>query len=864
MATKKPVFFQDDASDSDSISVTSTISSDQEEEYNVEKILAEDQDIIGGTGEPQYLLKWEGYPLHRSTWEPKEHIGSDLLLREWEQHKRLVEQGKAVAFDIEEFHDARDLAYRETEARKTRRNAKRRKLGIHVPTSPGQDDDEEDSVQEEATRKKRVKTTEVKRKGVAQRVKAQKQYVTVPNTRNAVPEEDDGDDSEGSESGSNSSGGDSLFDQLRGEAAKGTKKTKATPIVPKRQHAPPKPTGKPVDTSPKVTASAARAAAARQKIVPKPITTPAASSSGARKSATSTSKPTSVQGTAMKTAAPVASKNVMANWNAAPPKRKPRAVSGDQAAKGFTHLAVQNTVKKYSAMERAPDVNALTTIDPKTGRPIASTAAVQVVKAAPTPSSTMTDIMKNMERELEPVRLPPKTTVEVPKAAPTKIATGEIHGAYHRRTPPRDDDARPVSPDSPRVRRTVSFAADTRQEDILPVLETRPSSHKIRETCRYWRDGDCKYTAASCRWYHTNELPRLAPDEIPYFYNPGVGKKALTCFYWRTRGRCKKPDDECEYAHFDTGINAPPPRGFKEPTPPPPPREVVTDPAPAPTSATKPPQPPRKLQPSEVTCYYWQLGRCKHSDEDCSFAHYDTGIYAGRPGTFRKGSMAANAVQSYEEAQMQDSDPNVFNPPIQQMDATVFHPERAAMLGLNTNVPSGAGSYEQLTSAISYDSRVPTAGGPSEVFLVRRHTEPALQAADDLRQSLISTPVVASVVHAEMAEPIERTDSMDPNLAEDLSMVTDGEDELEKAAADMILTLKGSLADGKVFLMMPKSRTSELQIIKKWFESKDCKVYHSASPGGWNEFRRSHWRSSLLVVHPETPLWKISGLQNYL
>lgn len=32
--------------------------------------------------------------------------------------------------------------------------------------------------------------------------------------------------------------------------------------------------------------------------------------------------------------------------------------------------------------------------------------------------------------------------------------------------------------------------------------------------------------------------------------------RPLTCFYWRTHGRCNKPDEQCLYAHFDTGNHA--------------------------------------------------------------------------------------------------------------------------------------------------------------------------------------------------------------------------------------------------------------------------------------------------------------------
>lgn len=49
--------------DTDSISITSTVPSDARVEYDVESILSEGFDDDDGV---KYLVKWAGYPLHRS------------------------------------------------------------------------------------------------------------------------------------------------------------------------------------------------------------------------------------------------------------------------------------------------------------------------------------------------------------------------------------------------------------------------------------------------------------------------------------------------------------------------------------------------------------------------------------------------------------------------------------------------------------------------------------------------------------------------------------------------------------------------------------------------------------------------------
>ncbi len=81
-------------------------SSSSEDEYGVEKIL--DKKIIAGI--PYYLIKWEGYPLSESTWEPLENLThSQEILKEFEQglkaaqaRDKLCTPQKPVSAPVEE------------------------------------------------------------------------------------------------------------------------------------------------------------------------------------------------------------------------------------------------------------------------------------------------------------------------------------------------------------------------------------------------------------------------------------------------------------------------------------------------------------------------------------------------------------------------------------------------------------------------------------------------------------------------------------------------------------------------------------------------------------------------------------------
>ena len=50
-----------------------------EEEYDVEKIL----DKRTYYGKIQYLIKWKGYPISESSWEPKSNLNCPELLKDF-------------------------------------------------------------------------------------------------------------------------------------------------------------------------------------------------------------------------------------------------------------------------------------------------------------------------------------------------------------------------------------------------------------------------------------------------------------------------------------------------------------------------------------------------------------------------------------------------------------------------------------------------------------------------------------------------------------------------------------------------------------------------------------------------------------
>ena len=118
--------------DDDDISITSTAPSDFEAEYEVKTILDERQTEYG----VRYLVWWEGYPLERSTWEPKDSFNDPQTFTDWEKKKNQIEAGKRRPFDLEKFEQHKAKVESERLERKRRRAAKRKRLGIKNPDAP--------------------------------------------------------------------------------------------------------------------------------------------------------------------------------------------------------------------------------------------------------------------------------------------------------------------------------------------------------------------------------------------------------------------------------------------------------------------------------------------------------------------------------------------------------------------------------------------------------------------------------------------------------------------------------------------------------------------------------------------------------
>lgn len=107
----------------DADSLVSTVSSEEQSEYDVEEILYE-RDLEDGPGRV-FLVKWADYELHRAQFIPRENFNARIILRNWERKKRDIAAGLVAPFDIEAWQADQDRIAEETMARKEARRAKR-------------------------------------------------------------------------------------------------------------------------------------------------------------------------------------------------------------------------------------------------------------------------------------------------------------------------------------------------------------------------------------------------------------------------------------------------------------------------------------------------------------------------------------------------------------------------------------------------------------------------------------------------------------------------------------------------------------------------------------------------------------------
>jgi gamma-glutamylcyclotransferase len=124
--------------------------------------------------------------------------------------------------------------------------------------------------------------------------------------------------------------------------------------------------------------------------------------------------------------------------------------------------------------------------------------------------------------------------------------------------PPVHNGTRPTSatrPDSDRASHTQGSVFG--EQFVDGVLNNRGSSHSNQaqglEKSKYAQDGNM----GRAHW----RKPIQDQDTVAFAKKgasgaQGHGNKALECWWWKVKGCCRFSDEECAYAHYDTGVAA--------------------------------------------------------------------------------------------------------------------------------------------------------------------------------------------------------------------------------------------------------------------------------------------------------------------
>jgi len=557
--------FEED--EEESVATDTTAGSSEREEYEVEKILAERERDTDG--EVEWLVKWTGYHVLRASWEPRENFNNDHFITEWAKQKNLIRLGQAKPFDVEKLQADQD---REAEARflrQRRRKAKRRARGRVLSSdddyvSDAAEDGEGTVLPVGTDRAGIEKVTGARNKrGIAQRVRQRRTDIPSSGAQN-----DSGSDQDISD-----------YNSLFEEPSERATLTVTKPVLPKTS------ASGPAAPPAKLQSPTSNVDKAAPPLVPKDVPS-------TNKVVKSSKKRTSTGA------------SIFTDWSAEKKRRGRAHVSGetpkDSTDPKFTHLAMQNRYQKYSRNEPAPNPDALTIVDPKTGK---AQQPKDPPVVQPPDVRKVSEGVNNTFGNRSPLPSRDAPTTVVPRVGTTQPPTNssvayrprvtrepeDIHSAYGRRSPPRRERQR--SPTPPERRRTSEPALTDAPRGVQNMngpsgtRTTAPVSADWRRirTCWWWQLGECKYTAETCRFAHwrmaegDEDEPQSVPPAPPHrrvssvLPGPDVpprpagafaSKAETTCYFWR-RGNCLKPDDQCEFAHFDTGVYAAAPGKYK-------------------------------------------------------------------------------------------------------------------------------------------------------------------------------------------------------------------------------------------------------------------------------------------------------------
>ncbi|KAK7185445.1 hypothetical protein PSPO01_08561 [Paraphaeosphaeria sporulosa] len=219
----------------------------------------------------------------------------------------------------------------------------------------------------------------------------------------------------------------------------------------------------------------------------------------------------------------------------------------------------------------------------------------------------------------------------------------------------------------------------TKAREVAREIGGEPKYPNI--TCVHWLmdTKGCAKRYSQCDFAHRNTGmlgnifgepfkpidPNLKPANagaFPKFYDP-----PQTCFYWlRGFSGCDNSAQNCKFAHENTGYLAHNTQGMLKIDPNETPRfDPVLQGLSVPTGPVSTGVPARDIPSHMKTCFFWNIGRCKETEENCKFVHRYTGIVAHPPRNwvfppghqpgFRHDPVPAPHVDSFDSMEVDET-----------------------------------------------------------------------------------------------------------------------------------------------------------------------------------------------------------------
>ncbi|CAI6328565.1 unnamed protein product [Periconia digitata] len=546
--------------DTDDVSVTSTVPDDQAIDghgyFEVEAILSEGNNVDDGT--TVYLTKWQGYPPHECTWEPREHIENTGMLRLWEANKRKMSEDDftELADSNHDLFEEAKIKAQELKQKRQLKRKKKRKRRAPAQQPPDESDDSNEDVPLIA--RKRAPGQQTQRSSENEqhrdsnsnpnkRASLNRPRVIVIDSSDSSDEASDDFlkplfDDTGSEPRANG-GLDSLFYDVGSEpTAKGHEVTQRS------------------------------ARSTELALVPGP-------SKEKRHKTTRISTAKDMQEKRSEVPAhPSATKGLQ--------RRRGSGSTVDNANASATKTASTNATHA----EKSGGKSGAHTSTSKAvrGKPSSAKDAATTTKSGPSTSKPMTKITPSNNKDTARIRSPirivngPKPRSRESKTTrhfqtlhardsgrkrfqaegtPDPASLEFVNGIPTGKAPPRAQPKTSIqTTDNPFGRRESSSRrlVYNSSPSPPPTYPLQPYEiDKVPMVCLDFRSGNCPYSAQDCRFMHRH----TSPSGRPYKVGPLDGKipgkylkPALTCHYWlRTAGGCTKTAEDCDFAHRNTG-----------------------------------------------------------------------------------------------------------------------------------------------------------------------------------------------------------------------------------------------------------------------------------------------------------------------